>query len=244
MIAPSLLTEHASPNYDVRRKSISLLLLHYTGMPTYAEALARLCHKDSKVSAHYLLDEQGRVARLVKEKHRAWHAGDAYWQGEKDINSMAVGIELANPGHGDSYRDFPKAQMLSLKNLCADIMRRHSIAPRRVLGHSDVAPHRKQDPGEKFDWSYLARAGIGVWPQNPPAKGGKVLAGKGSVSPQVTALQKSLQDYGYSIDVNGIFDTSTVHAVTAFQRHFFPTHVTGVWNEGSQAILQQLHQLP
>ena len=147
--------------------AIDMLVLHYTGMRSAAEALRRLTSPEAAVSAHYLIDEDGAVWRLVPEERRAWHAGVSYWRGRRDINSASIGIELVNPGHEFGYRAFPEAQVAALEVLCRDVLSRYQIPPRHVLGHSDVAPARKDDPGELFPWRRLARAGIGLWPEPP-----------------------------------------------------------------------------
>ncbi len=161
-----MIVEQPSPNHDARAegKPLDMLLLHYTGMESAAAALDRMCDPAAKVSAHYMIDEDGTVYRLVDEDRRAWHAGVAHWAGEDDINSRAIGIELVNPGHEFGYRAFPEPQMAALEALCLDILSRHDIPPDRVLGHSDVAPDRRQDPGDLFDWKRLAAKGIGLWP--------------------------------------------------------------------------------
>lgn len=157
-----------SPNYNDRAPgAINMLVLHYTGMASCEDALARLCDPVAQVSAHYLIDEDGTVYQLVAEQHRAWHAGVSFWKGERDINSRSIGIELVNPGHELGYRAFPQIQMQALADLAHEILARHPIPPDRVLGHSDVAPGRKRDPGELFDWQWLAGQGIGVWPKLP-----------------------------------------------------------------------------
>ncbi len=157
-----------SPNHNARPDGavIDMLILHYTGLPTLQESLDRLCDPSADVSAHYLIAEEGEVHALVPEDRRAWHAGVAYWRGDKDINSRSIGIELQNPGHEFGYRAYPVAQMTSLVELSLEILGRHPIPARHVLGHSDVSPDRKQDPGELFDWAGLAAAGIGLWPQS------------------------------------------------------------------------------
>src|SRR5262249_42163258 len=144
---------------------IDMLVLHYTGMQSAAAAIDRLCDPAAKVSAHYLIEEDGTAWRLVDETRRAFHAGVSFWQGTTDVNSASIGIELVNPGHEWGYRPFPDAQMQTLETLAQEILRRHAIPPDRVVGHSDVAPARKQDPGELFDWRRLADAGIGLWPE-------------------------------------------------------------------------------
>ncbi len=157
-------TDHPSPNFGPRPDGIviDMLVIHYTGMPSGAAALRRLCDPVAEVSAHYLIEEDGRLFRLVGEAERAWHAGVASWRGESNINDRSIGIELVNPGHDYGYRPFPAAQMAALIALAGDILTRHPILTRNVVGHSDVAPSRKQDPGELFDWHALAAAGIGA----------------------------------------------------------------------------------
>jgi len=206
--------EAPSPNHDARGgQAVDMLVLHYTGMRTGDEALRRLCDPDAKVSAHYMIEEDGRVFRLVPEDRRAWHAGVACWAGRRDINARSIGIELVNPGHEFGYRDFPAQQMDSLVILCTDILARHAIAPERVLGHSDVAPARKQDPGERFDWAALARAGIGLWP-------GELSLADGA--PSEPAFLEQLALFGYATD-----DAPPQEVIAAFQRHFRPSAVTG-----------------
>ncbi|MGE4529478.1 MAG: N-acetylmuramoyl-L-alanine amidase, partial [Rhodospirillaceae bacterium] len=163
----SLRTDPASPNHDARPAGapVDMLVLHYTGMETAAAALARLCDPAAKVSAHYLIDEDGAVHALVAEDRRAWHAGVSAWRGEADVNARSIGIELVNPGHEFGYRDFPARQIDALADLCREILARHPIPPRNVVGHSDVAPRRKTDPGERFPWPALAKLGIGLAPQ-------------------------------------------------------------------------------
>src|ERR1700741_699259 len=160
---------HLSPNHGPRPKParIDMLVLHYTGMVSAAAALERLCDPDARVSAHYVIEENGVIWRLVPENRRAFHAGASCWEGESDLNSVSLGIEIVNPGHECGYRPFPEVQMSSVERLCQELIGRHSIPPHGVVGHSDIAPTRKSDPGELFDWASLARAGIGIW---PPAK--------------------------------------------------------------------------
>ena len=164
-----------SPNFDARKSdaNVDMLVLHYTGMRDGHVALERLRDPATKVSAHYMIEEEGTVYALVDEELRAWHAGVSCWAGQRDINGCSIGIELVNPGHEFGYRPFPAKQRDALVALAEDIVRRHAIPAHRVLGHSDVAPARKQDPGELFDWAGLARVGIGLWPAQ--ASGGRVL---------------------------------------------------------------------
>ena len=198
-----------SPNFDDRPNTtpIDMLVLHYTGMQTPEAALDRLCDAAAKVSAHYLIDEEGTVYALVEEDRRAWHAGVSFWRGATDINARSIGIELVNPGHEFGYREFPPPQMAALKELAVKILDRHPIPARNVVGHADVAPARKTDPGELFDWAGLAAAGIGLWPDGDVSDGDPV---------EVPAM---LSDYGY--------DVTDAAAITAFQRHFHPESLDG-----------------
>jgi len=157
--------DRPSPNHDERGDvAIDMLVLHYTGMASGAAALDRLCDPAAKVSAHYTIDEDGTVYAMVPEARRAWHAGVSWWGGDTNINTRSIGIELVNPGHEFGYRAFPDAQVAALTTLCHGILMRHPIPSARVLGHSDVAPARKDDPGELFPWERLAKLGIGLWP--------------------------------------------------------------------------------
>src|SRR6267378_884579 len=171
-MSPPAIRDRASPNQDCRGTPprIDLLVLHYTGMTTAAAALDRLCDPTARVSAHYVVEENGIIWRLVPETRRAFHAGRSCWEGESDLNVVSIGVEIVNPGHEWGYRAFPEPQMVSVEQLCLELMSRHPIPPHRVVGHSDIAPERKRDPGELFDWPRLAAAGIGIWPAaKPPA---------------------------------------------------------------------------
>jgi len=212
-----------SPNHGPRPAPgrIDLLILHYTGMPTATAALDRLCDPASEVSAHYLIEEDGTVWQLVEETQRAWHAGRGFWAGATNINDRSVGIELVNPGHEHGYRDFPEAQLAALETLCRAILQRHPISPARVLGHSDVAPERKQDPGELFPWARLAQGGIGLWPDF--ATPVRLHPGTDSVR----AVQRDLATIGYDTRPSGRLDTATTAAVAAFQRHWRPANCDG-----------------
>src|ERR1035438_2816744 len=150
-----------SPNFDARTAPPDMIVLHYTGMPTGAEALARLRDPLAKVSAHYLVEEDGRIFVMVPEGRRAWHAGVSFWKGQRDLNGVSIGVEVVNPGHEFGYRPFPDVQIAAVIGLIADIRTRWSVPDNRILGHSDIAPARKKDPGELFPWDRLARAGQG-----------------------------------------------------------------------------------
>jgi len=213
-----------SPNFDERSLPVSMIVLHYTGMQDGASALRRLTDPEAKVSSHYLIAEDGQVVRLVEEDKRAWHAGRSYWRGIADVNSASIGIELVNPGHEFGYRPFTEQQMEALLPLLAGIMERHGVAPANVVGHSDIAPARKQDPGELFDWARLAKHGLAV--ARPT---------RGLVDPHWTdgGFLLALERWGY--DVN-----DAQAAVTAFQRRFRPELIDGVIDGECRAILLQL----
>lgn len=222
--------ERSSPNHDPRPRPVDLLVLHYTGMKTAGEALDRLCDPAARVSSHYLVEEDGTVWRLVDETRRAWHSGEAFWQGTRDVNGASIGIELANPGHEWGYRPFPEPQMAALEALCRDILMRHRIPADRVVGHADVAPARKQDPGELFDWARLARAGIGLWPDAPSARGRRIPRGP-------LEAQMALLGIGYRVPQTGALDQETRAVLTAFQRHFRPGRCDGVLDGETRARL-------
>lgn len=228
-----------SPNHDARALPADILLLHYTGMTSTAVAIERLCDLSAKVSSHYVVDEHGKVLQLVPEALRAWHAGVSSWEGEKDINSRSIGIEIGNPGHSYDYPDFPEAQIAAVIALCRDIVARHRIRPDRVLAHSDVAPERKADPGEKFPWERLHRAGVGAWAVAAPDPSGTAL-GPGDRNAEVANLQAALKRYGYGIKATGSYDELTAAVVTAFQRHFRPAQVDGMADGATIATLHEL----
>ncbi len=230
-----------SPNTEPRRNGFKpdMLILHYTGMDSAEAALDWLTRQELGVSCHYLVDEEGRIAQLVAESDRAWHAGQSRWAGETDINSCSIGIEIHNPGHDFDYPDFPEAEMCAVEALCRDILSRHAIPPARVLAHSDIAPGRKRDPGEKFDWERLARSGIGLWVPPAPAEGDQGL-GPGDEGEAVTALQRDLLDYGYGVEVTSTYGTGLEKVVEAFQRHFRPARINGRADKSTRETLARL----
>ena len=230
-----------SPNHGERKdgQRPSILLLHYTGMPDEGEALQRLCNPLAEVSAHYFVFGDGRVWQLVPEARRAWHAGASSWAGERDVNSASLGIEIAHPGHEGGLPPFPEAQIEAVIALCRDLVRRWTIRADHVLAHSDVAPGRKQDPGEVFPWDRLHAAGIGHWVPPTPVRDGRFLA-RGEQGQPIEALQAMLALYGYGLAITGEFDASTEAVVAAFQRHFRPERVDGVADASSIATLHAL----
>jgi len=230
-----------SPNFQPRRNGRvpTLLLLHYTGMETAQAALDILTRADSGVSCHYLVDEQGQITQMVAESERAWHAGEAFWGGIGDVNSASIGIEIVNPGHALGYRDFPARQIAAVMALCRDILSRHAIAPRNVLAHSDVAPHRKQDPGEKFPWKRLHESGIGHYVA-PVAIGPDTGFYVGDENETIAAARRLLAQYGYRVAGKGAFGRDDADLVTAFQRHFRPERVDGRLDVSTFETLKRL----
>ncbi len=214
--------ERSSPNQKERTAParIDMLILHYTGMESAAAALERLCDPAARVSAHYLVEEDGTLWRLVPESRCAFHAGRSFWAGETDLNHVAIGIEIANPGHEWGYRPFPPPQMAAVETLCRDILARRSIPPDRILGHSDIAPDRKSDPGELFDWPRLARAGIGIWPQPSPLAPAR--RGEAIGAAERAAALADLAAIGYCVE-----EGRERMALQAFQRRFRPALFNG-----------------
>jgi N-acetylmuramoyl-L-alanine amidase len=217
-----------SPNADARPEGIpiDMMVLHYTGMESAVAALNRLCDPTAKVSAHYLIDEGGRVTALVDEDHRAWHAGGASWRGRHDINARSIGIELVNPGHELGYRPFPEPQMAALLDLAPGLLARHPIAQQNVVGHSDIAPRRKSDPGELFDWRRLAKAGIGKWPE-----------ARQRSSTDEADVRSNLTRIGYETD-----DLNAT--IVAFQRHFRPSRLDGQIDSQTAGLIAALARTP
>ncbi len=240
MIGSSLVNRVViSPNFEARRgaSQVSVLLLHYTGMDDSERACQWLCTPESGVSCHYLIGEDGFVTQMVSEDHRAWHAGVSSWHGETDINSQSIGIEIQNAGHAGGLPVFCVDQMAAVVALCRDIVTRHHIDAKNVLGHSDVAPARKIDPGEKFDWGELHRNGVGHWVV--PAS----LQLEAEASP-ARELQLMLRNYGYSIEITGEYDVQMTVVLAAFQRHFRPAKVDGVADASTVDTLRRLARHP
>lgn len=248
MTAPTItVPDHASatlapsPNFGSRPdgQSADLLILHYTGMPDDDQALSWLQNPASQVSCHYFIHQDGRILQLVSEGARAWHAGVSSWQGITDINSCSIGIEIANPGHDHGYHAFCDVQVEAAKGLCQDIIRRHSIRPEHVLAHSDIAPERKDDPGELFPWPYFAENGIGHFSAPKPLGDGRFFQ-LGDEGEPVAALQAMFQLYGYGCPQSGRFCALTGAVVRAFQRHFRPELVDGIADQSTIATLHEL----
>lgn len=222
--------DRPSPNHGPRPAgvAIDMLILHYTGMPSAAAALERLCSPQAQVSAHYVVEEDGTVWRLVPEEGRAWHAGVSAWAGRRDINDRSIGVELVNPGHEFGYRPFPAAQMEALADLAGGILARHPIPPRNVVGHADVAAARKQDPGELFDWRWLAARGIGLWPREATPR-----------TADSASTAAMLARWGYDLGPEAAAETIAL-AITAFQRHFRPSLCDGATDAETVGLLAAL----
>jgi N-acetylmuramoyl-L-alanine amidase len=225
--------ERPSPNHDERGKPIDMLVMHYTGMKTCEEAVARLTDAAARVSAHYTVDEDGTVYAHVPEARRAWHAGVSYWAGETNVNARSIGIEIVNPGHEFGYRDFPESQIRAVIELSHGIIKRQGIPADRVVGHSDVAPARKIDPGELFPWQRLAGDGIGIWPEMrsvlPPLTQPSPQRGEGFIA-------EALRSIGYGVPPD--VETPLEIVIKAFQRRFRPRLIDGVADDESCVLAE------
>lgn len=232
--------ELSSPNHDERGVPVDVLILHYTGMRTAQDAIDRLRDPSAAVSSHYVVDEDATVYRLVPEDRRAWHAGISHWRGHSALNSRSIGIEIVNPGHEWGYRDFPVLQLAAVCDLCLGILARHAIPARNVVGHSDVAPDRKEDPGERFDWQALAENGVGLWPADTPD-----LGTMGAIRDAVTLrpMRAALQEIGYRVAPEGALDPALSAVLRAFQRHWRPEAITGQADDGTLVRLLAVQNL-
>lgn len=217
-----MIKEAVSPNFDSRDGPVSLLVMHYTGMPTARAAIDLLTSPRAKVSSHYVVDEDGTVYRLVPETLRAWHAGISFWRGQSMLNDVSIGIEIVNPGHAWGYRPFPVVQMQAVLNLSQAILARHEIPARNVVAHSDIAPNRKRDPGELFPWSWLAAQGVGLWTDEFTTS---------------VDWRAELAGIGYDMSL------PTREVLFAFQRHFLPQHLTGEADIPTKGRMACVHQL-
>ena len=231
--------EHPSPNCRTREPGsvVDTLVLHYTGMRTGQAAIERLCDPEAEVSSHYVVEEDGRIVRLVPEALRAAHAGVSFWRGRAMLNDSSIGIEIVNPGHEWGYRPFLDAQVEAVEALCLAILGRHPIPPAGVVGHSDVAPDRKQDPGELFPWARLARRGIGLYPHDVPDLG--VAEDASDLAP----VRRALGRIGYQVDAEGGMDEALRIVLRAFQRHWRPEAVTGRADRGTCARIKAVARL-
>lgn len=231
-----------SPNHDERPEGtpVDMLILHYTGMKDARSALDRLRDPAAQVSSHYVVDEDGTVYRLVPEDRRAWHAGVSHWRGHAALNGRSVGIEIVNPGHEWGYRDFPALQMAAVADLCLSILSRHPIPPRNIVGHSDVAPDRKEDPGERFDWRGLAENGIGLWPEDAPDIG---TTGAIRDAATLRPVRAALAGIGYRVAPEGPLDPALSSVLRAFQRHWRPEAITGQADDGTLVRLLAVSKL-
>ena len=238
-------TDCPSPNFNARRGLPDMIVLHYTGMQTSAGAVARLRDPSAEVSAHYVVDEDGAILKLVPEERRAWHAGRSFWKGETDVNTASIGIEIVNPGHEFGYRLFPDPQIAAVIALLDDVRSRWAIPDAGILGHSDVAPSRKQDPGELFPWKRLAEAGHGLWfePAHERIAALGPPLGVGDKGLGVHVLQAGLHRMGYERQADGDYDEATRLTVAAFQRHWRPSRVDGIADGETRATLMGVLQL-
>jgi N-acetylmuramoyl-L-alanine amidase len=231
-----------SPNHGERKGGVApdMIVLHYTGMSDNEAALKLLSSPGSDVSAHYVVLQDGHIIQMVAEDRRAWHAGTSSWAGETDLNSCSIGIEIANPGHDHNYPEFPRRQVAAVTALCRSIFTRYKIRADRVLAHSDIAPARKQDPGEKFPWRLLADSGIGLWVKPAPLNIPGPIFVLGEKNPTIEEAQKLLARFGYGVNAGGYFDGTTRDAIAAFQRHFRPARVDGVLDVSTLTTLRAL----
>lgn len=234
---------YPSPNHDLRKggqNTIDTLVIHYTGMISAQKALERMVSPSAKVSAHWCIDEDGTIYKIVPENLRAWHAGISWWRGRRDLNDVSIGIEIVNPGHEFGYRPFTPPQMNSLVNLCQEILKRNPIHPLNVVAHSDIAPDRKKDPGELFDWSRLARKGIGIWPNSIKKSPWHRPLKLNDHNSEVKLWQSKLAELGYGLVQDGIYGENTELVVMAFQRHYRQARIDGVLDHGTSNILDHL----
>jgi N-acetylmuramoyl-L-alanine amidase len=229
-----------SPNQDERGEEIDMLILHYTGMMTAQDAIDRLRNPAAAVSSHYVVDEDGTVLRLVPEDRRAWHAGVSHWRGHTALNARSIGVEIVNPGHEFGYREFPVLQLAAVCDLCLGIVARHAIPARNVVGHSDVAPDRKEDPGERFDWQALAENGVGLWPADAVDLGTtRPIRDATTLRP----VRSALAEIGYRVAPEGALDPALSDVLRAFQRHWRPEAITGQADDGTLVRLLGVRNL-
>lgn len=239
-----------SPSWNERPagvQGIDTVIIHYTGMHTAGEALSRLCDEDIEVSAHFLIDEDGKTYQLVAPEQRAWHAGVSHWQGRDNMNHTSIGVELVNPGHEFGYRCFPDAQITALLKVLAHLKATFDIPQHRFLGHSDIAPDRKADPGELFPWGVLADAGFGIWLDKADHANvrydASTIAKKGMSGPEIAQLNEDLRLIGYNVDEGNAFTEQTLYGIKAFQRHWRQSSVTGILDVETSDTLKAVVKL-
>lgn len=237
-----------SPNFNDRKFPVDMLVLHYTGMQSGAAALARMCDPKAEVSAHYMVWEDGRISQLVGENKRAWHAGLSTWQGDDDLNSRSIGVEIVNGGHDMLLPDgalppYPDVQIEAVIALCRDILSRHAISASRIVAHSDIAPARKSDPGEHFPWARLAAARIGLWPAAAMDDHPDATLHPGDNGAAVIRLQEDLQAIGYGVSATGSYDDPTLLSVLAFQRRWRPEDLSGAADARTRHLIRRVRDL-
>ena len=217
-----------SPNFSIRKKKIKFIIIHYTGMKSFRDTIDLFSSAKSKVSCHWLISRRGVLYKIVEENKVAWHAGVSYWKGEKNLNSSSIGIELENQGHGREYKTFTNSQLLTLEKLIKRIKIEYNVNSVDVIGHADVAPFRKSDPGELFDWERLARKKLVFWPKIQKKKINMNLLQMGEKSKRVLLVKKKLRKIGYKCSSNNTYDLSLKLVVEAFQRRFLPDRINGI----------------
>lgn len=221
---------YRSPNYDKRTGEIDMIVLHATNMPCTA-SLERLCNPLAKVSAHYVVDEMGTIYQLVDEEKRAWHAGVSYWRGRESINNYSMGIEVVNPNHLDPTNKFSAAQMKAVLSLCKYLIAKYQIPHYNIVAHSDIAPERKDDPGEFFDWSFLAKNGVGCYPEQITTT---------SHNFTINKIQQTLNLIGYNLPVTNELDQATMKTIIAFKRRYCPLEVNSIISSNFCSALEQI----
>ncbi|MBL42313.1 MAG: N-acetylmuramoyl-L-alanine amidase [Rhodospirillaceae bacterium] len=237
-----IIYEKYSPNFNDRKSKIDIIVIHYTGMKSEQESLEQLCNTSSKVSSHFLINYSGDIFSLVEEEKRAWHAGVSFWNGENDINSSSIGIELDNPGHEYGYKPFTESQMVSLEKLISYLIKKYNIPLYNIVGHSDIAPLRKKDPGEFFEWKRLAKKNLSIWPK-------KILLNPfnnisiGEKSRSVLKVQKSLSEIGYKINQDAYYGAETKLVLQAFQRRFRSNKFDGCFDNITGMMIHSVNSL-
>ena len=237
-----IITKKSSPNFDERKSKIDIIVIHYTGMQSFEEALEHLCKPSSKVSSHYLINSSGDVYLLVDEEKRAWHAGVSYWSGNIDVNSSSIGIELVNPGHEFGYEIFSESQMTSLEVLIKSLINNYNIPLYNIVGHSDIAPLRKKDPGELFNWKRLAKKNLSIWPNKLSTSFSKNIK-IGNKSNSILQVQEFLSEIGYKITKDGFFSEETKLVLMAFQRRFRCHKVDGLFDDETGSMIKSIYDL-